>query len=72
MGNNELKDALQNRRPVILSHPVYGEIECLRVNKVIYSINEKDELIVSAELLSAPHSVIIALPQYIRYVLPPT
>ena len=46
MTNTEAKEALKNRTPV-----VYNNIEYLYITKIIYSVDENYNLLISAELL---------------------
>ena len=73
MNNDELKDALQNRRPVIAQWPTTGDIEYERVYEIVYGIDEDDNITVSVELLSkCGHSVTRCKPENIRYKHPIT
>lgn len=67
MNNNELKEALLNQRPVILKHPMYGELHYSCVSAIIYRV-KNGKLDVSAELKDkCGCSVTIADPKQICY-----
>lgn len=51
MTNAELKAALQSRKPVVYRSPRYGEARYKCVNAIRYTLNNKGEIIVQAELL---------------------
>lgn len=68
MTNDELKQALLNKRPVILNTPLTGKIEYDFVSAIIYRVNKDDKLDISAELTDkCGHSVTIADPKHIQY-----
>lgn len=67
MTNNELKDALINRRPVCFTVPHIGEFNGKYVSAVIYRVVE-NRLCVSAEIADkSGRSVIIVTPEQIQY-----
>lgn len=66
MSNEELKQALQDRRAVVLSHPLHGVIEYSYVSAVIYR-KGKNGVEITAELYDKNgRSVTIADPRYIH------
>lgn len=50
MTNEELKEALLNRRPVVADIPLLGKIEYAYVSEIRYRKNKYDRICVSAEL----------------------
>lgn len=68
MTNEELKEALINRRPVIASTPLTGEIEYAYVSAIIYRRNKRGGVDISAEIMDkCLHSVSIVDPKNIQY-----
>lgn len=68
MDNNELKEALFNKRPVIHSAGGSNAIEYERVSAIIYRVNDKGKLEVSAEFYDrCGHSVSIVDPSRVEY-----
>lgn len=68
MTNDELKQALFNKRPVIHNAPTIGEIEYKCVSAIIYRVNKEGKLTISAELTDKyEHSVSIVDPYKVRY-----
>lgn len=68
MSNEELKEALINRRPIIARIPSMGEIEYTYVSAIIYRRNERGGVDVSAEIMDkCLHSVTTIDPKYIQY-----
>ncbi len=68
MTNDELKQALFNKRPVIHNKPPLGEIEYKCVSAIIYRVNKEGKLDISAELTDiCGHSVSTADPAQLRY-----
>ena len=64
MTNEEAKEALQNKTPVVC-----GGIEYKRLSAIIYRYNDKGEFLISAELLDKRgNSVTIAQMKYVREV----
>lgn len=68
MTNDELKQALFNKRPVIHNMPLLGEIEYKCVSAIIYRVNKQSKLDISAELTDiCGHSVSTVDPALLRY-----
>lgn len=68
MTNEELKEALINRRPIIANFPLMGETEYAYVSAIIYKRNEWGGVDVSAEIMDkCLHSVLIIDPKHIQY-----
>lgn len=68
MTHDELKEALLNRRPVIWNSPSLGELAYERVSAIIYRINDKNKIVVTAELTDkCGRSVSIVEPAKVRY-----
>ena len=68
MSNEELKEALINRRPIIARIPPMGEIEYAYVSAIIYRRNERGGVDVSAEIMDkCLHSVTTIDPKHIQY-----
>lgn len=68
MTHDELKEALLNRRPVVHTSPSLGDLTYERVSAIIYRINDKNKIVVSAELVDkCGHSVSIVDPAKVRY-----
>lgn len=68
MSNEELKEALINRRPIIAHIPSMGEIEYAYVSAIIYRRNERGGVDVSAEIMDkCLHSVTTIDPKHIQY-----
>lgn len=68
MTHEELKEALLNRRSVIWRSPSVGDITYERVSAIIYRINDKNKIVVSAELADkCGHSVSIVDPAKVKY-----
>ena len=68
MTNEELKEALLNRRPVVCKTLFEGDIKHKYVSAVIYRATAENKIIVSAELTDKNgHSISIASPEAIRY-----
>lgn len=68
MSNEELKEALMNRRPVIVTTPLIGEIEYKYVSAIIYRRKDDGTVDVAAEVLDkCLHSVCIVDPKHIQY-----
>ena len=68
MNNEELKEALINRRPIIACIPSMGEIEYAYVSAIIYRRNERGGVDVSAEIMDkCLHSVTTIDPKNIQY-----
>ena len=66
MSNEELKEALINRRPIIARIPSMGEIAY--VSAIIYKRNERGGVYVIAELMDkCLHSVLSIDPKHISY-----
>lgn len=66
MSNEELKEALINRRPIIAHIPSVGKIEYAYVSAIIYRRNERGGVDVSAELMDkCLHSVLSIDPKNI-------
>lgn len=63
----ELKNALSNRKPIILNIPLIGDVPYKRVSGIIYR-DIDGSIDISAELLSTNgNSVTIADPKRLRY-----
>lgn len=68
MTNEELKIALQTRRPVIAKLPAMGEIEYAYVSAIIYRRDDKGKIYITAELMDrCLHSVTVIHPEAIRF-----
>lgn len=68
MSNEELKEALINRRPIIAHIPSVGKIEYAYVSAIIYRRNERGGVDVSAEIMDkCLHSVTTIDPKHIQY-----
>lgn len=68
MNNEELKEALINRRPIIARSPLMGEIEYAYVSAIIYKRNERGGVYVIAELIDkCGRSVTVTDPKYLKY-----
>lgn len=67
MHNEELKEALLSKRPVILDVPSMGELHHKYVSAIIYRVNN-GKFCISAEVKDkCNHSVAIVEPKMIRY-----
>ena len=51
MTNSELKATLQSRSPVVYRSVRYGEMRYKRIYAIRYTLDEKDNIIIQAELL---------------------
>lgn len=68
MTHDELKAALLSRRPVVHTSPSIGDITYERVSAIIYRINDKNKIVVTAELADkCGHSVSIVDPAKVKY-----
>lgn len=68
MQADELKEALRNRKAVLVSSPLYGDIRYARVSAVIYRLNRHGRMRVQAEVEDlCGHSISIVDPKKIRY-----
>lgn len=68
MTHDELKEALLNWRPVVHASPSIGDIEYKRVSAIIYRVNDKNKIVITAELAAASgNSVSIVSPEYVKY-----
>lgn len=68
MSNEELKEALINRRPIIANFPLIGEIEYAYVSAIIYRRNLRGGVDISAEIMDkCLHSVTTIDPKHISY-----
>lgn len=69
MTNDELKEALLNRRPVVADIPLLGKIEYSYVLHIIYGKDENNGIKVSAELVdeNCINSTIKVDPKIVSY-----
>lgn len=68
MNNEELKEALVSRRPVIVRAAMYGEIEYAFVSGIIYRATPGGKVFVQAEVTDkCLHSVSIVDPKTIHF-----
>lgn len=66
---DELKEALLNKRPVVLKLPGEKGIECLCVSAIIYRCVKEGKIRITAEVTDkCSHSVMIANPRHIKYL----
>lgn len=68
MTNEELKEALMNRRPIIACIPLLGKIEYAYVSAITYKRNEQGGVNITAQLMDkCLHSVLEIDPKHIAY-----
>lgn len=68
MTHDELKEALLSRRPVVHTSPSIGDITYKCVSAIIYRVNDKNKVVISAELAATcGNSVSIVNPSQVKY-----
>ncbi len=64
----KLKEALIDRRPVVVRIPLMGEVEYAYVSGIIYRTNKQGKIFVQAEITDkCLHSVIIVDPKSLSF-----